>query len=171
MTPSGMRGVLNDAVSIYFLDATLASAFVARWCAGYKVETANGMFHVRADEPLSRVGAGLHRTPQYRASQATREQQLAARTRSPSPVSKPADEHSRELLPPPAPRDEALRRASAAGRCQPSAAACGGVPRMQRSTNLYYLDLSDQVLDGTGKSHWPRFSLEERSSAGGKRIN
>jgi hypothetical protein len=27
-TPSRMRGVLNDAVSIYFLDATLASAFV-----------------------------------------------------------------------------------------------------------------------------------------------
>ena len=43
MTPSGMRGVLNDAVSIYFLDATLASAFVARWCAGYKVETAEGV--------------------------------------------------------------------------------------------------------------------------------
>jgi hypothetical protein len=40
MTPSGMRGALNDALSIYFLDATLASAFVARWCAGYKVETA-----------------------------------------------------------------------------------------------------------------------------------
>jgi hypothetical protein len=35
MTPSGMRGVLNDAVSIYFLDATIAGAFVARWCAGY----------------------------------------------------------------------------------------------------------------------------------------
>ena len=33
MTPSGMRGVLNDALSIYFLAATLASAFVARWCA------------------------------------------------------------------------------------------------------------------------------------------
>jgi hypothetical protein len=30
MTPSGMRGVLNDAVSIYFADAPLASAFVAR---------------------------------------------------------------------------------------------------------------------------------------------
>jgi hypothetical protein len=29
MTPSWMRGVLNDAVSIYFADATLASAFVA----------------------------------------------------------------------------------------------------------------------------------------------
>jgi hypothetical protein len=63
MTPSGMRGVLNDAVSIYFLDATLASAYVARWCAGYKVETTDGVFHVREDEPLPRVGAGLHRTP------------------------------------------------------------------------------------------------------------
>jgi hypothetical protein len=27
LTPSGMRGVLNDALSIYFLDPTLASAF------------------------------------------------------------------------------------------------------------------------------------------------
>jgi hypothetical protein len=40
-----MRRVLNDAVSIYFLDATLASAFVARRCAGYK-ETAEGVFRV-----------------------------------------------------------------------------------------------------------------------------
>ena len=49
--------------SIYFLDATLAGAFVARWCAGYRVETAEGMFRVRADEPAPRVGTGLHRTP------------------------------------------------------------------------------------------------------------
>jgi hypothetical protein len=63
ITPSGMRGVLNDALSIYFLDATLASAFVARWCAGYKVETAKGVFRVRCDEPQLRVAAGLHRTP------------------------------------------------------------------------------------------------------------
>jgi hypothetical protein len=63
LTPSGMRGVLNDALSIYFLDPTLASAFVARWCAGYKVETAEGVFRVRDDEPAPRVGAGLHRTP------------------------------------------------------------------------------------------------------------
>jgi hypothetical protein len=63
LTPSGMRGVLNDALSIYFLDPTLASAFVARWCAGYKVETAEGVFRVRADEPTARVGALLHRTP------------------------------------------------------------------------------------------------------------
>ena len=34
MTPSGLQGVLNDAVSVYFLDPTLAGAFVARWCAG-----------------------------------------------------------------------------------------------------------------------------------------
>jgi hypothetical protein len=28
MTPSGMCGVISEAVSIYFTDATLASAFV-----------------------------------------------------------------------------------------------------------------------------------------------
>jgi hypothetical protein len=42
VTPSGTRGVLNDAVSIYFPDAALAGAFVARWCIGYKVETPKG---------------------------------------------------------------------------------------------------------------------------------
>jgi len=30
MPPPGTRGPLNDTVSIYFLDATLARAFVAR---------------------------------------------------------------------------------------------------------------------------------------------
>jgi len=63
MTPSGMRGVLNDAVSIYFPDPALAGAFVARWCIGYKVETAEGALKVRKDEPGARVEAGLHRTP------------------------------------------------------------------------------------------------------------
>ena len=63
MTPSGVRGALNDAVSIYFTDATLASAFVARWCAGYKVETAESVFRVRTDEPAARTGAAMHRTP------------------------------------------------------------------------------------------------------------
>ena len=62
ITPSGMRGVLNDAVSIYFPDAALASAFVARWCIGYKVETAGGVFQVREDDPEPRAAAGLHRT-------------------------------------------------------------------------------------------------------------
>ena len=63
MTSSGTRGVLNDAVSIYFPDAALASAFVARWCIGYKAESAGGVFRLREDEPTPRVGAGLHRTP------------------------------------------------------------------------------------------------------------
>jgi hypothetical protein len=63
MTPSGTRGVLNDALSIYFADATLARAFVSRWCAGAKVETAGGVFRLREDEPAPRVRAGLHRTP------------------------------------------------------------------------------------------------------------
>jgi hypothetical protein len=59
MTPSGMQGVL----SLYFADATLASAFVARWCVGSKVETTGGLFQVREDDPASRIGVGLRRTP------------------------------------------------------------------------------------------------------------
>jgi hypothetical protein len=50
---------LNDAVSIYFLDAILASAFVARWCAGYKIETAEGVFRIRTDEPTARTTASM----------------------------------------------------------------------------------------------------------------
>ena len=60
---SGVRGVLNDAISIYFADATLASASVARWCVGSKIETAGGVFQVREDEPAPRLGARPHRTP------------------------------------------------------------------------------------------------------------
>ena len=63
MTPSGMRGVINDAVAVYFLDATLASAFVARWCAGCRVEVSEGAFRIREDAPEPRVAAPLHRTP------------------------------------------------------------------------------------------------------------
>src|SRR5262245_61707239 len=63
ITPSGMRGVLNNAVSIYFIDAMLASAFVARWCAASKVETEGGLFRIRDDEPSARLCAALHRTP------------------------------------------------------------------------------------------------------------
>jgi hypothetical protein len=62
MTPSGLRGVLNDAVAIYFLDQTTAVGFVARWCAGSKFETANGALRVREDAPAPRVGVAAHRT-------------------------------------------------------------------------------------------------------------
>jgi hypothetical protein len=50
------RAVLTDALSIYFADATLASAFVARWCVRAKVETAGGVLQVREDEPEPRAG-------------------------------------------------------------------------------------------------------------------
>jgi len=63
MTPSGVRGVLNDAISLYFVDPTLASAVVARWCVGLKTEAVGGVFQVREDEPAPRLRAGLHRTP------------------------------------------------------------------------------------------------------------
>ena len=55
--------MLNDALSIYFADATLASAFVARWCLVAKVEQIGGVFQVREDAPGTRVGAGPHKTP------------------------------------------------------------------------------------------------------------
>ena len=58
-----MRGGLSEAASIYFADVTLASAFVARWCVGSRVETTNGMFQVREDEPAPRVGARPHSIP------------------------------------------------------------------------------------------------------------
>jgi hypothetical protein len=63
MTPSGTRGVLNDTLSIYFADATLASAFVARWCVATKIKTDGGVFRMREDELEPRFGVGLHRTP------------------------------------------------------------------------------------------------------------
>src|SRR5215469_11985301 len=38
ITPSGVRGVLNDAISLYFVDPPLANAFAARWYAGSTAE-------------------------------------------------------------------------------------------------------------------------------------
>ena len=62
-TPSSTRGVVNDALAICFADATLASAFVARWCAMQRVEIVDGVYQVRNDEPTPRIGTALHRTP------------------------------------------------------------------------------------------------------------
>ncbi len=62
-TPSGDRGVLNDAISIHLADATIASAFVARWCRAQRVEIVDGLFRVRDDEPTKRVGATAHASP------------------------------------------------------------------------------------------------------------
>ena len=66
MTPAGLRGIVNDALAIYFLDAAVASAFVARWCLGYRVETHEGSFRLREDAPKQRVPAKPHGTPRRR---------------------------------------------------------------------------------------------------------
>src|SRR5260370_41006410 len=41
-TPSSTRGGVNDALAVCFADATLASAFVARWCAMQRGEIVDG---------------------------------------------------------------------------------------------------------------------------------
>ena len=43
--------------------ATLASAFVARWCVGSRVETTGGVFQVRESEPAQWVGTRQHSIP------------------------------------------------------------------------------------------------------------
>jgi hypothetical protein len=63
IAPAGSRGVPNDALAVYFLDPTLASAFVARWCAGQKFEVVDGVFRIRGDEPTPRIAAAFHKTP------------------------------------------------------------------------------------------------------------
>jgi len=63
ITPSGTRGIPNDAMAIYFADATIASAFVARWCAGHRAASLNGLFQIREDEPKKRVPLKGHKTP------------------------------------------------------------------------------------------------------------
>jgi hypothetical protein len=62
MTPTGLRGVVNDALAIYFLNTALATAFVARWCIGYRVETIEGSHRLRNDAPPKRIPAKPHRT-------------------------------------------------------------------------------------------------------------
>jgi hypothetical protein len=61
-TPSSTGGVVNDALAICFADATLASAFVARWCAMQSVEIVDGVYQVWDDAPTPRVATAPHRT-------------------------------------------------------------------------------------------------------------
>ena len=63
MTPSGVRGIVNDAVAVYFADATIAAGFVARWCGGHRAESRDGLFSVRNDEPTARKAAPHHKGP------------------------------------------------------------------------------------------------------------
>lgn len=63
MTSSGVRGIVNDAVAIYFADATIAAGFVARWYAGHKAKATDGLFRVLEDEPKLRIWTTPHKTP------------------------------------------------------------------------------------------------------------
>jgi hypothetical protein len=63
MAAAGLHGMLNDAIAIYLNDATLAGAFVARWCGGYKVESADGVFQRPEDSPTPRSLHAFHKTP------------------------------------------------------------------------------------------------------------
>jgi hypothetical protein len=55
---------VNDALAVYFLDVTIASAFVARWCAAQRVEIVDGVYQVRDEEPTPRVGAARTGRPE-----------------------------------------------------------------------------------------------------------
>jgi hypothetical protein len=61
--PAGTTGVVNDAVALYFADAAVAHAFVARFCCGYRVETIAGAFAVRSVAPSVPSRATAHKTP------------------------------------------------------------------------------------------------------------
>jgi len=61
--PSGLSGVVNDAVAFYFADSGFAHAFVARFCCGWRIEPVDGAFAVRGEAPPARRGAAIHKTP------------------------------------------------------------------------------------------------------------
>jgi hypothetical protein len=68
VTPSGMRGILNDAVSSMTRCRSASSMPPSRapslhGRARSKIETTEGVFRVRTDQPAARTQATMHRTP------------------------------------------------------------------------------------------------------------
>ncbi|HEY1258498.1 MAG TPA: hypothetical protein VGF34_04555 [Stellaceae bacterium] len=55
--------MVNGATAIYFRAAAFASAFVARWCLSYRVETTGGVLEARKEEPTPRVPLQSHSWP------------------------------------------------------------------------------------------------------------
>jgi hypothetical protein len=43
ITPAGLRGIVNDAVAIYFRNAALSAGFVTRWCHQRLPEITDGI--------------------------------------------------------------------------------------------------------------------------------
>jgi|SRR5215472_18142892 len=62
-TPSGTRGVLNDAMAVCVNTPTCAVAFVARWLVPGDPP---GFYQVREDEPARRVPASHHTIPKFK---------------------------------------------------------------------------------------------------------
>src|SRR4051812_50029787 len=58
MTPAGLRGIVNDAVAIYFPGTGLATAFFGRGGGGLKTPGGGGGIRVWEDEPKGGGGAG-----------------------------------------------------------------------------------------------------------------
>ena len=65
--PAGTTGVVNDPMALYFEDAAVAQAFVARFCCGYRIETIAGAFAIRDDAVKTRRVAAVHKAPSERS--------------------------------------------------------------------------------------------------------
>jgi len=37
MSPAGLHGIVNDALAIHFVNSVAATAFVNRWCLGFRL--------------------------------------------------------------------------------------------------------------------------------------
>ena len=61
--PAGTTGVVNDAMALYFEDAAVAQAFVARFCCGYRIEPIAGALAIRDDAVKTRRVAAVHKAP------------------------------------------------------------------------------------------------------------
>ena len=63
ITPAGMRGIVNEAIAVYFREAAMAAAFAARLCAPMGPGITEGFMRMRDDEPAQRIAARPHKTP------------------------------------------------------------------------------------------------------------
>ena len=61
--PAGTTGVVNNAIALYFEYASLAHAFVARFCCGYRIEPIAGALAIRDDAVKTRRVAAVHKAP------------------------------------------------------------------------------------------------------------
>jgi hypothetical protein len=59
-TPAGTRGVLNDAIAVYFREPACALGFVARRCIAGDPP---GFYQVCEDEPVRRAPNQSHSSP------------------------------------------------------------------------------------------------------------